>query len=250
MKAIKLERGRQRGSAQDGFAIEILYPGLALRKGDSGIGAIGRIDRALVQGGHVIGMHPHRDDEILTYVRTGAMRHRDSMGHAEKVTATRLMMMNAGHTFQHEEEILKPGPSTALQIFLRPHAADLEPRVQFHEFGAVRSENAWRLLAAPDRAPLTVRGQAWVQDAHVPEGDRLLLPPLPAASAVRLLYVFSGTARMGDLVIRVGESVYLGDASPATVEAVTDTDLVLFTTDPSAAVFKGGMFSGNLLSAS
>ena len=54
MKPIKIERGTQRGNWDRGFAVEILHPGLRLNAGDSGIGAIGRIDRARIRPGHVI----------------------------------------------------------------------------------------------------------------------------------------------------------------------------------------------------
>nr|WP_318284365.1 MULTISPECIES: pirin family protein [unclassified Methylobacterium] len=188
MDVTKLRGGDRMGDPSRGFAVEIIRPGLSLGGGDSGLGAIGRIDRATVAPGHLIGMHPHRDDEILTYVRAGRMLHRDTVGNAEEITATRLMMMNAGHTFQHEERMLDHGPVEALQIFLRPRAADLGPKVQFHDFGEVLSHGKWRLIAGPEGAPLEVRAQAWVSDAHVAAGAALSLPPLPAPDAVRLLH--------------------------------------------------------------
>lgn len=245
---MKIEHGTKRGDWNRGFAVEILYPGLKLNAGDSGIGAIGRIDRARIQPGHVIAMHPHRDDEILTYARGGTTLHRDSIGNEEAITKTRLMMMNAGHTFQHEEAMLGPEPTEALQIFLRPRAPDLEPKVQFHDFGEVLSRDAWRLLAAPEGAPLEVRAQAWVQDAQLSAGASLALPAPQAPGVVRLLYAVSGDVRVGDLAISAGESVYL-DEGERTVSARSESDLVLFTTDPAAPVFKGGMFSGNFLAA-
>lgn len=248
MQPIKIKHGNRRGDCDRGFAVEILYPGLTLNAGDSGIGAIGRIDRARVHPGHVIAMHPHRDDEILTYVRAGAMLHRDSVRNEEDITKTRLMMMNAGHTFQHEEEMLGPEPTEALQIFLRPRAPDLAPKVQFHDFGEVLSRDAWRLIAAPEGAPLEVRAQVWVQDARLSAGTKLPLPRLQAIGAVRLLYVFAGDARIGDLTLHAGESAYLEEGE-RTVSAQSESDVVLFTTDPSAPVFKGGMFSGNVLAA-
>ncbi|QOZ10331.1 pirin family protein [Bradyrhizobium sp. CCBAU 51765] len=247
MPPLKIQHGSKRGDWNGGFAVEILYPGLALNAGDSGIGAIGRIDRARVSSGHVIAMHPHRDDEILTYVRTGAMLHRDSMRNEQSITKTRLMMMNAGHTFQHEEEMLGPGATEALQIFLRPRAPDLTPKVQFHDFGEALSRDAWRLLAAPEGAPLEVRAQAWVQDARLSTGTNLALPALQASGAIRLVYVFAGEVRIGGVVLHAGESAYLEDGR-GTVSAQSEADVVLFTTDPGATVFKGGMFSGNVFS--
>ena len=80
MKPIKIESSVKHGDWKHGFGVEIFYPGTALDDADSGIGAIGRIDRALIQPGHVIAMHPHKDDEIFTYKRGGRMLHLDTVG--------------------------------------------------------------------------------------------------------------------------------------------------------------------------
>ena len=63
-------------------------------------------------------MHPHRDDEILTYICARKMLHRDPIGDEEGVTKTLLMLMNTGHTFQHDEKILGPEPLEVLQFGL------------------------------------------------------------------------------------------------------------------------------------
>jgi hypothetical protein len=139
-------------------------------------------------------------------------------------------------------------PTKALQIFLRPRAGDLEPMAQFHDIGDERSANAWRLLVAPEGATFGVRAQAWVRDAHLDATRELALPPLPTPSSVNLLFVYEGEVRLGDLTIHAGELYYLGDTA-GEIEAVEDAELVLFTTDTSAPVFKGGMFSGNIMAA-
>jgi redox-sensitive bicupin YhaK (pirin superfamily) len=246
MEPIKIKSSVKRGDWQRGFGVEIFYPGTALSQGDSGIGAIGRIDRALIQPGHVIAMHPHKDDEIFTYKRGGRMLHLDTVGNREEVNAHRLMMMNAGHTFQHEEQVIGDEPTKALQIFLRPRAGDLQPMVQFHDFEDVYSDNAWRLLVAPQGATFEVRADAWVRDAHLDAGRTLAIPALPTATAVNLLFVFEGEVRLGDLTIVGGELYYLGNTG-GEIEAEESSDLVLFTTDCAAPVFKGGMFSGNVM---
>lgn len=245
MLPIKLDNSTKRGHRRGGFGIEILYPGLTLGQGGSGIAAIGRIDQARIGPGGFIPMHPHKDDEIFTYVRSSTMLHRDTAGHEEVVTNRRLMLMNAGHTFQHEERMLGDEDIEALQVFIRPREAELEPRVQFHEFDDVYSVDAWRLLAGPaGRAPLELRAEASVCDIRLSAGTGTALPPPVSAGSVRLLYVFNGSASLGDLALTRGESVVLDDSSQV-VEAETETDLVLFDTSPSAPVFKGGMFSGN-----
>jgi redox-sensitive bicupin YhaK (pirin superfamily) len=245
MSAGKLTRAIKRRHGAGGFGIEILHPGAATRGGDSGLGALGRIDHAHVTQGTVVRMHPHRDDEILTYVRRGRVRHEDSEGHVEEISPLRLMMMNAGHTFQHQETVIE-GPLEGLQIFLRPHAPDLEPQVQFHEFGEVCSAGGWRLIAGPREAPLLVRSGAWVHDLGLAEGAAVPVPPVPeGVDGARLLYLFSGRVQVGDVTLEPGESLILGPGA-ATVTAATQSDVVLFTTDLVAPVFRGGMFSGNL----
>ncbi|MBW7974155.1 pirin family protein [Bradyrhizobium sp. BR 10289] len=246
MKTTKMKRGTRRGDPDRGFSLEIIHPGLTLGTDDSGIGAIGRIDRARIHPGHTIAMHPHRDDEILTYVRVGSMLHKDTVGNREEIRPARLMMMNAGHTFQHEETILGTEPQEALQIFLRPHAPSLEPKVQFRAFSEATSRDVWRLLAAPEGAPFEVRAQAWVHDIRVAAGKTVSLPLIPTPGAVRLLYVFSGEIGVGAWRLQTGEGAFLAE-DEVEVAATTESDLVLFSTDAGAPVFKGGMFSGNVL---
>lgn len=86
--------------------IAVLYPGQPLGMGDSGIGSIGRIDQADIHGGTTIKMHPHINDEILSYFRTGKVVHTDSAGLTETLTRSKLMLMKAGRVFYHEEKIM------------------------------------------------------------------------------------------------------------------------------------------------
>jgi len=244
MTITKISAGRMRGNIDQGFGVEILYPGLTLTVDDSGIGPIGRIDRAQVQPGHLIGMHPHKDDEILTYIRGGEMLHRDTVGNEKKLDKTRFMMMNAGHTFQHEELMLGNSPVRALQIFLRPNAPDLEPMVQFHDFREEDSVDNWRLLAGPRTAPLTVRSDVQVFDARVSKGTRLSLPAAADPRTAFLLYVFDGAIDFGDVAIKTGESAFTRPFDHQLI-ASAGSDVVLFAFDPEAEVFRGGMFSGN-----
>ncbi len=242
MTITKIPAGRMRGDVAQGFGVEILYPGLTLTADDTGIGPIGRIDRAQVQPGHLISMHPHKDDEILTYIRDGEMLHRDTIGNEKKLDKTHFMMMNAGHAFQHEELMLSP--VRALQIFLRPNAPDLEPMVQFHDFVDESSDNDWRLIAGPKEAPLIVRSDVRVLDTRMTEGSQLGLPTAIGSQTTFLLYVFDGTIDFGDVTITTSESAFTRSLDHQ-LTARAGSDVVLFAFDPEAEVFRGGMFSGN-----
>ncbi|MXV44359.1 pimeloyl-CoA dehydrogenase [Saccharibacter sp. 17.LH.SD] len=242
----KFDQSTKHGKFSGGFGVEILYPGLALSRTDSGLGAIGKIDHASFHPGSIVPMHPHKDDEILTYMRSGEITHRDTVGHVETVTPQRLMLMNAGHTFKHEETIEPAGGKLkALQIFMRPREANLKPKVQFHDFGNAYSVDQWRLIAGPHDAPLILRADASIYDTRLEAGETLALPQPPKGEIRQLLYVFEGEVTVAGHNLKTGESLLL-DGHVHDVEAIKQSDLVLFVTDLDAPIFKGGLFSGNL----
>lgn len=162
---------------------------------------------------------------------------------------TRLMLMNAGAVFQHEELVQPDGEVLrGLQIFLRPSQGGLAPKVQFHDFGESVSHGAWRRVVGPEEtAPLVVRSPTWIDDGRFSPGP-VELPATPQHGVTRLLYVFVGEATVNGVLLHTGEAALLsGDASEMDVSEMSD--LVLFSTDEESASFDRGMFSGNLFTA-
>ena len=64
--------------------------------------------------------HPHRDMEIITYVRTGAITHQDSMGNTGRTAAGDVQVMSAGTGVRHAEYNLEPETTTLFQIWIEP----------------------------------------------------------------------------------------------------------------------------------
>jgi redox-sensitive bicupin YhaK (pirin superfamily) len=214
---------------------------------DTGIGTIGRIDHAHVLPGTLIPMHPHRDDEILTYLRSGKVMHKDSEGFTDTISNRKLMLMNAGTTFYHEELVLKESDDLeGLQIFLRPRKSGLPPRVQFHEFTETYSLNQWRAVAGEeDSQPLQIRSSTWIYDMRLRKGVRQALPELSIKNASCLLYVFGGEVLVNQETTLVkGESIFLEGESIG-FEALQTSDLVLFVTGKNTQYTATGMYSGN-----
>ena len=244
----KISRQEKIVKKNGGFGIEILFPGKGTGSEDSGIGTIGRIDQATVTPGTLVPMHPHRDDEILTYLRTGIVEHKDTEGNTEIITNKRLMMMNAGRQFQHEELVLpEGGVLTALQIFIRPDAGGLTPRVQFYKFTEAVSKDEWRQVAGKEHTfPLQIRSSTWIYDMRLEPGKQQTLPELPVRDATCLLYVFDGLLTVNDnITIQKGESMVI-EKEDIRLTATEQCDIVLFVTDRTARIFKDGMYSGNI----
>ncbi|MDN3596866.1 pirin family protein [Zunongwangia endophytica] len=240
-----IKYGKQRG----GFGIQILYPGLVKPElNDSGFSTIGRIDHTRITPGTIIPMHPHKDDEILTYLRSGKVKHKDSEGHIETISNQRLMMMNAGSSFYHQERTLKEDDILeGLQIFLRPQVEGLKPKVQFHRLQNTYSINQWRKIAGKSEAyPMQIRSNTWLMDLRLEKGKEISLPNPPAESCVFLFYVFDGKIEVENkMTLETGESVLIESDRPKFFADET-SDILLFITQLDAPYFEGGMYSGNL----
>lgn len=239
----------EKSALQSRGPIQILYPGLGISKEDSGLGSIGRIDHAKIVGGGTIPMHPHINDEILSYFRTGKGIQRDSEGFEEVIGKEKLMLMKAGKYFEHEETMLAEDEALeGLQIFIRPGKKDLNPEVIFFDLDELHSENQWRLLASPDSSTkFQFSSQTWLFDQKLLSGNDSGLPAQIQNGQTLLLYVFEGQVRINDeILLDKKDSVIIQEES-IQIHAVSDAELVLFVTDESAEIFKEGMYSGNQL---
>ena len=237
-----IKASKKRGHGNDVFHIEILYPGMALGLQDTGFLTIGRIDHASFRPPGLVPMHPHRDDEILSYMRSGQQIHKDTAGHIEHISGTYMMMMNAGKGVSHEE--IAEGEIEMLQIFMRPAVDGLEPLVQFQKFESLYSQDQWRLVAgnAPD-APLKLRVETNIFDIRLSKGNAIEIPQMDSG-ANHLLYNFNGRVILDGRELLKGDSLVF-NSEHLEIEALEESDLVLFqiTKDPQYSV--KGMFSGN-----
>ena len=225
--------------------ISILYPGKELSQGDSGYYTWGRIDQAAIPKGVVIKMHPHINDDILSYFRRGKVKHTDSEGFEEFITPGRLMLMKAGKIFYHEEAVLDD--VEGLQIFIRPGEKDSVPEVIFEELSEVHSDNQWRLIASPDKekTKLQLSSQTHIYDMRLIAGHKLGLAESPRPNSRYLLYVFQGELTVNDNIqLLKGESLFIQEED-VVMETNTQAELVLFQTEITAHYYDGGMYSGN-----
>lgn len=93
--------------------------------------------------------HPHRDMEILSYVLSGELTHKDSMGTISSLKAGQFQRMTAGTGVTHSEQNLGSQPVHLLQIWVLPERRALPPSYEERQFSEADSWNALQLLAAP-----------------------------------------------------------------------------------------------------
>ncbi|QPH38623.1 pirin family protein [Pedobacter endophyticus] len=245
----KIDNTIKYGKQRDGFGIQILYPGLIQPElKDTGFSTIGRIDHARITPETLIPMHPHREDEIITYLRRGEVKHPDSEKHTDTISNRRVMVINAGANFYHEEKVLEHGGVLeGLEIFIRPETMGLIPQVQFHQLAETYSNNQWRkIVGKGDDYPLQINSNTRLMDLRLEKDTEIILPESPAENAAFLFYVFDGKINInGTMSLVTGESVLVEIENP-TFQATETSDIVLFITQTNAVHFDGGMYSCNL----
>lgn len=225
------------------FSITRVQPGDILGNDatDSAFGPLAIIDHAVMKKGLTIKMHEHINDEILSYIGKGVMHHKDSADFKAPFERGKLMLMNAGSSFWHEEKVHEDEVEM-LQIFVRPKATDLPPEIQFHNKPLANDD--WYLMVGPEdsSAPLYVRQEVYILDAHPLAGDTLEIPSYP--NLTPFLYVMNGEITVDNLTLTKQEAVTdLTNPLPPLI-AKEDSTVLLFFVDRAAEMSMDGTISG------
>lgn len=137
-------------------------------------GTLRVINDDVVQPGAGFEPHPHRDMEIITYVRSGAISHRDSVGNEGKTSAGDVQVMSAGSGIVHSEYNHEPVATNLYQIWITPNQRGVAPRWEMHRFPKQPSADGLTLLVAGDgSAPLFIHQDAYLYAGVLPKGTRL-----------------------------------------------------------------------------
>jgi redox-sensitive bicupin YhaK (pirin superfamily) len=111
------------------------------------------INEDRVQAGAGFGTHAHRDMEIISYVLSGELAHKDSMGNGSTIRPGDVQRMSAGSGVRHSE--FNPSATAGthfLQIWIQPDKAGMVPSYEEKRFAAEEKRGRLRLIVSPDRA--------------------------------------------------------------------------------------------------
>jgi redox-sensitive bicupin YhaK (pirin superfamily) len=190
-------------------------------------GALRVFNDDVVEGGRGFGAHPHNNMEILTYVLSGGLEHKDSIGNTGVVCAGGVQYLSAGTGIMHAEYNHNPDvPLRIVQMWVLPDAPGHKPRDGQVDYVQAERLNRW-LVIASGRPDVPSRIPIW-QDA--------------AASVARLenhqLSHTIGPDRFGFLFVAEGEvlvngqELHAGDAArvagPFEIEVQGSAELVLW----------------------
>jgi redox-sensitive bicupin YhaK (pirin superfamily) len=170
--------------------------------------------------------HPHRDMEIVTYVRTGAITHQDSLGNKGRTGAGDVQVMSAGTGVTHAEFNLEDENTTLFQIWIETDRPGAQPGWGAKPFPKDARDGKFQLLASgePDDGALTINADARILGATVKAGDAI---ELDAAPDRHLYLVPSGRVRVNGVEAQARDGIAITGEDRLRIEAEDDAELVL-----------------------
>ena len=191
-----------------------------------GWGNLRVVNEDRIAPGTGFGTHGHRDMEIVSYVLSGELAHKDTMGNVKGIPPGDVQRMSAGTGVQHSEFNHAPNATTHfLQIWIEPNVRGIPPSYEQQTFAQARKDGHLCLVAAPDAVADVVRIHA---DARIYSGcfdgaqsANLALDPARKAYVQVLRGALSANWQalgQGDALLLQGENrLVLGQAQAAEV---------------------------------
>lgn len=173
--------------------------------------------------------HPHRDMEILTYVLSGALAHKDSTGSEEVVRNGDVQRMSAGGGIFHSEyNASRTEPVHLLQIWIRPSIRNAPPRYGQKHFPLESRRNRLALIAGPDGADgsLDIHADARMYASVLDAGTTVNHSLAPGRHA--WLQVGRGEVSLNGTTLRAGDGAAVSEETALAVTASKESEFLLF----------------------
>lgn len=172
--------------------------------------------------------HPHRDMEIITYVRKGAITHQDSLGNKGRTEAGDVQVMSAGTGIAHSEMNHENVPTEIFQIWIMPNETGLPPNWGTKPFPKADRSGSFVTLASGipgDKDGLPIRANARLVAATLKAGQQAEYHITAGRKAY--LVPATGTIEVNGVVASAGDGVAISDESLLKVSAREDSEIVL-----------------------
>ena len=187
------------------------------------------INEDRVQTGQGFPTHSHRDMEIITYILSGALEHRDSMGNGSVIRPGDVQRMSAGTGVSHSE--FNPSdtePVHLLQIWILPERHGLPPSYEEKHFNEEERHGRLRLIAANDgrEGAVTIHQDAQIY-AAVLEAGQTVVHTL-AENRHAWFQVARGTIRLNEMELKQGDGAAVRNESELMIAAHDQAEVLLF----------------------
>ena len=197
-----------------------------------GFSALRVINEDRVAPGAGFPPHRHANMEILSYVLSGALAHKDDSGGGGVLRPGELQWMSAGHGIEHSEYNASPTESVHfLQIWIQPDRLNAQPAYAQQAFDPAARRGRWALLASPDGAEgsLAIRQQASLRGVVLGAGETADITL--EATRKYWLHVAQGSVDVDGRALSAGDALgYVGETATLRLQGAGDglADVLLF----------------------
>ncbi|MDX1921910.1 MAG: pirin family protein [Alphaproteobacteria bacterium] len=186
------------------------------------------INDDIIAAGTGFGEHPHDNMEIITYVREGAITHKDSLGNTGRTAAGDVQVMSAGTGVRHAEFNLENGPTRLYQIWIKPQARDVAPRWDAREFPKEPVTGALPLLVSgrardKDKGALFIHQDAAIYGGKVNVGDVINQP----VGAKAYILASEGQFSVNGTDMNPGDGAEVMGQQVLNITATTDAEILV-----------------------
>lgn len=196
-----------------------------------GWGALRVWNDDVIAPGTGFGAHPHRNMEIITYVREGAITHQDSLGNTGRTGAGDVQVMSAGTGVRHSEYNRDDVPTRLFQIWIMPDRAGHAPSWGTRAFPRAERAGQFVVLAsgrAGDGDALPIHADARVLGATLRQGESTTYHL--GLDRLGYLVVAKGAVVIEGQTVRQGDGAAISATAVLSVHATEDAEVVLVDT--------------------
>ena len=175
--------------------------------------------------------HGHQDMEIITYVRTGAITHKDSMGNEGRTGAGDVQVMSAGSGVRHAEYNLEDETTTLFQIWIIPRGHGGAPDWGAKPFPKADRSGKFVVLASgydTDTDALKIRANARMAGVSLNAGEDVEWPLGEGRHAY--LVASKGEVEVNGVKLNLRDGAAIKDEAVIRVKALSDAEVVLVDT--------------------
>ena len=198
-----------------------------------GWGNLRVINEDRIAAGKGFGTHGHRDMEIISYVLSGNLAHKDSMGNVKGIPPGDVQRMSAGKGVMHSEFNHAEGQQTHFfQIWIEPNVTGIEPSYEQKTVPAVAKRGQLQLVASPQGEGHAVKISA---DAALYAGlfdgaESASLALNPARKAY--VHLIQGQLQVNDQVLQAGDAALIEGESLLTLSQGQAAEVLVFDLAP------------------
>jgi hypothetical protein len=191
-----------------------------------GVSALRVINDDRVTPGKGFATHSHQDMEIISYVKKGAIEHKDSMGNIERLPAGEFQLMSAGTGVTHSE--YNPSPTESLeflQIWIQPNAYGIKPGYQQKHFAA---RQGLVRVAAPDArdGSLLIHQDATLYHLILDANNTSSLAITPGRTVY--IHMISGVVSVNDTNLTSGDGATIKDIKTVDFAGIEAAEALVF----------------------